>query len=163
MFVCGNSGMGYAAEQTAVASLLRWLERHPDAAEQLPELQRQAGSAYSVTAQQLKEVALYRSVKASLKGCDAAQTAGRPMPALLLADAADAVRQLVAAAPAWPRYLLLQSEVDVARGDGPGFAASNRCALEAATAKNGACLLLAGGVWMVGWFGGECMPHACVR
>lgn len=109
----------------------------PEAAQGLPDWLRKQGSAHTITVLELRRLAHYRVVKAAMGLMEEARAAGRPLPPPLLRQAKQSAAALVALAPDWPRYLLLQAEVFSAADDLKTAAAINRRVIEAATAQNG--------------------------
>lgn len=108
----------------------------PEAAQGLPDWLRKQGSAHTITVLELRRLAHYRVVKAAMGLMEEARAAGRPLPPPLLRQAKQSAAALVALAPDWPRYLLLQAEVFSAADDLKTAAAINRRVIEAATAQN---------------------------
>ncbi|KAL4436683.1 hypothetical protein ABPG75_003822 [Micractinium tetrahymenae] len=112
-------------------------ELMPEEAARLPQWLAEQGSRQGITVMELRRLAQYRVVKATLALLEEARAAGRPLPPSLLRQATTSAAALVALAPGWPRYLLLQGEVFLINNDLARAVDCYRRVIEAATALNG--------------------------
>jgi hypothetical protein len=138
--------MLYDARRDVAATLMDTLEGSPEAAAALPGDMAAAGCRHTLTADVLKQAALFYVVKAALEAVTACQEEGRAVPRDVAAGARQAVDELLALRPRWPRYLALGSEVALAVGDGAAAVAGWHAAREAAEAQRGGLLRAGRGV-----------------
>jgi hypothetical protein len=132
----------FQAKRAAMARLQALLDADPS--DSLPARLTAAGSAHTIDAATLRRAGLYRVVKAALAAVEATGPApGRPPPPGVLRGGREAAAALVALAPRWPRYLLLQAEVEVAAGDWGAAMRIFRAAGDAAKQQNGEGLMRA--------------------